>query len=105
MPDEAEFRKYALARRSLTDKEEYSYYFCYGPAGTTTKNFAEAAGKRWNIESCFETAKQETGLDEYEICSWHGWYRHLTMSMLALAFLSAIRAACLQDEAEKKGPN
>ncbi len=51
-----------------------------------------AAGRRWSIESCFEAAKQETGLDEYEVRSWDGWYRHATLSMLALAFLAAVRA-------------
>ena len=101
--DKHGFRKYALARRNNENQAEYAYYFCYAPEGTTTKELAEAAGKRWNIECCFETAKQETGLDEYEIRSYHGWYRHITLSMAALAYLSAARAASLDDEAEKKG--
>ncbi len=47
--------------------------------------------RRWPVEECFETAKQEVGLDGYEVRSWHGWYRHITLSMLALAFLAAMR--------------
>ena len=55
-----------------------------------------AAGKRWAIETCFETAKQETGLDEYQVRSWTGWYRHVTLSMLALAFLAAVRVQAIE---------
>ena len=47
--------------------------------------------RRWPVEECFETAKQKVGLDGYEVRSWHGWYRHITLSMLALAFLAAMR--------------
>lgn len=101
--DESGFERYVLSRRSVSNPEEYAYYFCYAPENTATEVLAEATGKRWNIECCFETAKQETGLDEYEIRSWHGWYRHITLSMVALAYLSALRAACQNDEAEKKG--
>ena len=102
--DETGCHRYALVRRSVEKPDEYSYYFCYAPGNTPTQKLAEAAGKRWNIECCFETAKQETGLDEYEIRSWRGWYRHITLSMVALAYLSVTRFACRQaDEAEKRG--
>ena len=101
--DESGCHRYALARRSVEKPDEYAYYFCYARENASIQELAEAAGKRWNIECCFETAKQETGLDEYEIRSWHGWYRHITMSMLALAYLSAIRTACQTEVAEKKG--
>jgi len=46
---------------------------------------------RWRIESCFEEAKGETGLDEYEVRSWTGWHRHITLSMLAHAYLTIVR--------------
>lgn len=52
---------------------------------------ARVAGLRWTVEECFEVAKQEVGLDDYEVRSWHGWYRHMTLAMLALAFLVAMR--------------
>lgn len=101
--DESGCNRYVLIRRSVEKPNEYAYYFCYAPENTTTQTLAEAAGKRWNIECCFETAKQETGLDEYEIRSWAGWYKHITMSMMALSYLSVVRAACHNDEVEKKG--
>ena len=51
-----------------------------------------AIGSRWTVEQCFEEGKGEVGLDEYEVRSFHGWYRCITLSMLALAFLAALRA-------------
>ena len=94
--------KWMLFRRSVESSEELSYYMCLSPAEATPQDLAIAAGQRWNIESCFEAAKQETGLDEYEIRSWHGWYRHITLSMLAMAFLTVVRAKANARKAEKK---
>lgn len=81
-----------LIRRSATDPDDLAYYLCLAPQGTSDNDLAYAAGRRWAIETCFECAKQETGLDEYEVRSWVGWYRHVTLSMLALVFLAAVRA-------------
>jgi SRSO17 transposase len=50
------------------------------------------AGRRWAIESAFQMAKGECGLDHYEVRHWQGWYRHITLSMLALAVLAGLRA-------------
>ena len=83
--------RWVLFRRSVEKPQELAYYLCLSSAGTTAPELAQAAGQRWNIECCFEAAKLETGLDEYEVRSWHGWYRHITLSMLALAFLSVMR--------------
>ena len=58
---------------------------------TTLATLARVAGRRWAIEECFELAKQEGGLADYEIRSRHGWYRHITLAMLALAFLATMR--------------
>lgn len=88
-----------LARRSIEKPDEIAYYFCLAPTDATPVDLAVAAGQRWAVECCFETAKQETGLDEYEVRSWHGWYRHITLSMLAMAFLAVTRSEA--DTAEK----
>ena len=80
-----------LARRSLADPGELAYYVCYGPAGTTLEHLARVAGSRWAIEECFEEAKEQVGLDQYEVRRWDGWYRHITLSMLAQAYLAVIR--------------
>jgi hypothetical protein len=50
------------------------------------------AGRRWLVEECFEAAKQEVGLADYEARSWRGWHRHVTLAMLALALLAGLRA-------------
>jgi len=91
VPTEQGLRKWLLLRRSVEKPEEVAYYLCLAPADTSLKELARAAGQRWSIECCFEAAKQETGLDEYEVRSWHGWYRHITLSMLALVFLAVVR--------------
>ena len=49
------------------------------------------AGTRWTIEECFEEAKGQVGLDQYEVRKWEGWYRHITLAMLAHAYLAVVR--------------
>ena len=80
-----------LARRSVAKPEELAYYVCYGPAGTALQELVRVAGRRWAIEECFEEAKGQVGLDQYEVRRWDGWYRHITLAMLALAYLAVIR--------------
>src|SRR5918911_53266 len=78
-------------RRSRRDPTDLAYYVVFGPAETSLATLARVAGRRWTIEECFEVAKQEVGLADYEVRSWHGWYRHVTLAMLALAFLASLR--------------
>ena len=85
-----------LVRRSLANPEELAYYVCYGPAGTTLEELARVAGTRWAIEECFEEAKGQVGLDQYEVRRWDGWYRHITLSMLAHAYLSVIKHQAME---------
>ena len=91
-----------LVRRSLDKPEEHAYYFTYAPLGTSFEKIVQVAGSRWAIEECFEQAKQETGLDEYEVRSWLGWYRHITLSLLAHAALAVVRAQTSRLTAPKK---
>src|SRR2546430_2358304 len=69
-----------------------AYVLVFAPTGTSLAEMVEAFGTRWAVEQCFEEAKGEVGMDEYEVRSWHGWFRHITLSMLSLAFLTALRA-------------
>ncbi|GAA3683193.1 hypothetical protein GCM10022398_28500 [Acetobacter lovaniensis] len=48
-------------------------------------------GTRWRIEECFETAKNEFGLDHNETRSWHGWHRYVPLVMLAYAVMASVR--------------
>jgi hypothetical protein len=49
------------------------------------------AGQRWRIEECFQFAKDQIGLGDYEVCSWTGWHRHTTLVLAAGAFLPVLR--------------
>lgn len=101
-PD-APFEHWLLARRSLKDPERHAYYVVFAPAGTTLAELAGVAGLRWTIEECFERAKGDLGLDHCEARSWHGWHRHMTLVMAALAFLAKL-AADLRRAAWSKPP-
>jgi SRSO17 transposase len=85
-----------LVRRSLTrnakGERELAYYLCCAPAGTEDEELIRVAGSRWAIEECFQTAKNETGLDHYQVRRYDAWYRHATLSMLAHAYLSVTAA-------------
>ena len=85
------WQRWALVRRSLDDPEELAYYIAAGPRRTTLTRLAKTAGARWAVECAFESAKQEAGLADYEVRSWTGWYRHVTLSLLAQAVLAAVR--------------
>ena len=81
-----------LVRRSIADPGDLAYFVVFGPDDATLASLARVAGRRWIVEECFEAAKQEVGLADYEVRSWHGWHRHATLAMLALAFLATLRA-------------
>ncbi len=77
-----------LARRHPARPAEVAYYLVYAPIGTPLAEVARAAGTRWTIEEVFKLAKGQVGLDHYEVRSWRGWYRHVTLALLALAALA-----------------
>jgi SRSO17 transposase len=81
-----------LIRRSISDPADMAFYVTFAPHTAGLKELASVAGLRWTIEECFQSAKGETGLDHCEARSWHGWHRHMTLSMLAFAFLASLRA-------------
>ena len=85
-----------LVRRPLTPnakgERELAHFTCHAPAGTTVAHLVAEAGARWAVEECFQAAKNETGLDHYQVRRYDAWYRHITLSMLALAFLQVTAA-------------
>ena len=91
-----------LARRSTTDPTEIAYYLSNAPVETDLLTLAQVASTRYTVEQCIEEAKGETGLDQYEVRYWHSWYRHITLSMMAHAWLASIR---LQHNREKGAKN
>src|SRR5918994_1511879 len=88
--------RWVLARRTIPktadEAAELAFYVCAGPAGTTLEQLVAVAGGRWRIEECFQAAKNEAGLASYQVRDYTAWYRHITLAMLAHAYLSATRA-------------
>ncbi|MEU6576564.1 IS701 family transposase [Streptomyces sp. NPDC046805] len=94
----------ALARRSISKPEEIAYYLGYAPLGTTVEHLVRVAGMRWAIEEAFQAAKNECGLDEYEVRRYTGWMRHITLAILAHAFLAVMAADALAKGAAETVP-
>jgi SRSO17 transposase len=92
---------WVLARRNISKPTEMAYYYVFGPDGTTLREMVRVAGMRWMIEESLETAKGEVGLDQYEVRRWNSWYRHITLAMLAHAFLTVTRLHAVTTSAEK----
>jgi SRSO17 transposase len=92
-----------LARRSLSDPTDIAYYLACAPADTTLPQLVQVAGTRWAVEESLETAKGEVGLDQYEVRKWTGWYRHITLALLAHAFLTVTRAKAVGSDGQKGG--
>lgn len=103
-PPVAGWKRWLLLRRSLSDPTKVTPYVCFAPAETSLEELVRVAGTRWTVETGFESTKQEVGLDEYEVRSYQGWYRHITLACLAHAFLTVLRAHGLDPlaETEKK---
>ncbi len=88
----AGWARWVLLRRSVADPTDVTAFVCFAPDGATLADLVRVAGSRWTVEICFEAAKQEVGLAEYEVRSWTGWHRHVTLACLAHAFLTVVRA-------------
>jgi SRSO17 transposase len=89
--------RWVLARRTIPkgpdEPAELAYYVCGGPVDTGLEQLIAVAGGRWRIEECFQAAKNEAGLASYQVRDYTAWYRHITLAMLAHAYLSATRAS------------
>ncbi len=102
---EDEAGRWLLVRRNIDESSKLAYYLAYGPKGTPVGELVRVAGRRWAIEDCFEQAKGEVGLDEYEVRKWDGWHRHATLSLLAHAYLAVLRLAAEREEDDAKRGN
>lgn len=101
-PNQSAWDRWLLLRRSVDEPHEYAYYCVRAPHDTTLKQMVAVAGPRWAVEECFEIAKGDCGLDEYEVRRWTGWHRQVTLSMLALAYLTVVRTRATATPAPKK---
>jgi SRSO17 transposase len=80
-----------IIRRNLNDPSELKYFFSNAPIGTPLSEFVRISGMRWPIETIFEEAKGEVGMDHYEMRSWMGWHHHMLLVSLAHHFLVRLR--------------
>jgi hypothetical protein len=93
-PARTGWQHWLVIRRSLTlgvHPAKMAYVLVFARTGTTLSDMVQAIGSRWTVEQCIEEAKGQVGLDEYEVRSWQGWYRHITLCLLAHAFLTVLR--------------
>ncbi len=84
------WKRRLLIRRSKTASQELRAYACFAPSGTPVEKLVQIAGTRWTVERCFAESKSEVGLDQYEVRSYWGWYKHITFACLALALLTSL---------------
>jgi SRSO17 transposase len=101
-PLEPDWRRWLLVRRRVSAPTDLTASVVFAPQETTLEAVVRVAGSRWTIEQLFEAAKGEVGLDHYEVRSWTGWYRHMTLAMWALALLAVLRAGAVAVDAFKK---
>jgi len=95
-----------LARRSPDDPTDLAYYLSSAPIDTPLLLLAQVASSRYAVEQVIEESKGETGLDEYEVRYWHSWYRHITLAMMAHAWLVSIRCRAAEKGEQSRGwPN
>ena len=90
-----------MVRRSISKPDELAYYICHTRRPVPLAELVRVAGSRWGVEETFQFAKNETGLDHYQVRKYQAWYRHITLSMLAAAFLAV--TACAERDREAKG--
>ena len=90
-----------LARRALNQPREIAYYLSCAPHTIPLRRLAQVASARYTVEQCIEEAKGETGLDRYEVRTWPSWYRHITLTMLAHAWLADRRQQAAVGPGEK----
>ena len=95
------FSTFIVARRSLEKEKDVAMFSVFARHGTPMKEIVRAIGQRWKIEECFEGAKGQVGLDHYEVRSWHGWHRHMTLCLWAYAYL--VHCACREHQKKARG--
>ena len=88
-------KRWLLIRKSKTNPQDLCAYVCCASCDTTVERLVQIAGYRWTIECCFAEGKSEVGMDQYEVRSFEGWYKHITFACLALALLTVLSADSL----------
>ena len=112
-PAAAGYEHTLLIRRARTAKVtkkhpdgiyEIEYFLVHARTGTRIPAMIAAAGLRWNIEDDNKTGKDLLGLDHYQVRNWTPWHRHVSICMLAHAFLAVTRAGLGKDHRPRSTP-
>jgi SRSO17 transposase len=98
LSNDAVGEQWLLVRRDPENRSDYRCFVSNAPVETKLIELAGVALTRHSIEQLIEEAKGETGLADYEVRHWPGWYRHITLSLLAHTFLKLIQ----HEQREKK---
>ncbi len=103
-PDpEKGMRRWLLVRRNTDEPEDLGFYQAYGPEGAQIEKLVRVCQDRWAVEQCFAEAKgEEVGMDHYEVRKWGAWHRHVTLCLLAHAFLVVVRSSVEREEGPSK---
>jgi SRSO17 transposase len=92
-------RRWLLVRRRVRDPPEVTASVVVAPPATPLEEVVRVAGSRWTMERAFEAAQGDVGLDDEEVRSGTGWYRHITLAMWGYALLTVLRAGASAVEA------
>ena len=90
-----------IVARNVLDPDEIKYFLSNLPPGTLLEWMLWVAFSRWPIERCFQQAKDELGLDHFEVRSWGAIHRHLYITQLSHLFCARVH----QQLREKKHSN
>jgi SRSO17 transposase len=83
---------WVLELQSKTRLDAHTHYRAYGPRKPSLAELVSVVAKRWTAQEGLERAKDEVGLDQYEVRRWDAWHRHITLSLLAHASLQVTRS-------------
>jgi SRSO17 transposase len=94
-----------VVRRNITTGE-LGYFWAHAPAEATLADLVRVIGMRWMVEECFQAAKGQVGLDHYQVRSWPGWYRHVTLAIAAHCWLTvtAVVTADQRGDSHRSAP-
>lgn len=86
---------YELVMRRLG--KDVRYFLCWSPKPQDFLYWVSQIAGRWDIERCFQEAKQEVGLDEYQVRKWQGWYRHVILCSVLMGLLARLKSQFHQE--------
>jgi len=94
---------YLIVARNVTNRDEMKYFVSNmipGIGGVTLELILRVAFSRFPIEECFRQAKNELGMDHFEVRGWDAIHRHLYVSQASHLFCARV-----QQDLRKKKPS